>query len=370
MAKVVVLGSLPESLINFRGPLLADMVAAGHEVHALAPGATPQVITALAGLGVQYHDVFLARTGLNPFRDLLSLLKLRALLRRLRPEYLLSYTIKPVVYGSLAARIVGVPNIYSMVTGLGYTFTASTLKSRSVGRVVKQLYACALACNRHVFFQNRDNLKVFEEAGLLGFQDQAVLINGSGVDLGHYAPAPLPQNMSFLMIARLLRDKGLYEYVAAARRIKALHPKVKFRLAGWIDDNPAAIPKEQLDAWVGEGVVDYLGYVTDIRPAMRDASVYVLPSYHEGMPRTVLEAMAMGRPIITTDVPGCRETVVEGSNGFLVPAKDVGQLVHAMSRFIDKPALLATMGSASRRLAEARFDVREVNRLILDTMRL
>ena len=172
------------------------------------------------------------------------------------------------------------------------------------------------------------------------------------------------------MIARLLKDKGILEYVAAARELKRRFPELRFRLAGWIDDNPMAISQRDLDAWIAEGVVEYLGHLADVRPAIAAAAVYVLPSYHEGMPRTVLEAMAMARAVITTDVPGCRETVVEGTNGYLVPPRDVAALATAMARFVESPEMVPVMGAASRHLAECRFDVHKVNRVILDTMEL
>lgn len=370
MARVAVLGSLPESLINFRGPLLAEMVAAGHEVHAMAPTAGRDVVSALAGLGVRYHDVPMRRAGISPIHDLGTLISLHRRLRTIRPEYLLSYTIKPVIYGSIAAYLAGVPNVYSMITGLGYSFSDSDVRSRLVGWIARALYRRALSGNSRVFFQNPDNLDVFKSNGLLQSPEQAVLVNGSGVDLERFAPVPYPADLSFLMIARLLTDKGVREYADAAREMKRRNPGLRFRLAGWIDSNPAAISRRDLDAWIAEGVIEYLGHLADVRPAIADTAVYVLPSYHEGMPRTVLEAMAMARAVITTDVPGCRETVAEGSNGYLVPPRDAAALARAMSRFVSDPAQVRLMGAASRRLAESRFDVRQVNRIILETMGL
>lgn len=370
MARVAVFGSLPESLLNFRGPLLADMVAAGHDVHALAPAADSKVLAGLAKLGVRFHEVPLRRAGISPVHDLRTLFAVSRLLSNLQPDCLLSYTIKPVIYGSLAARQAGVKGVYSMITGLGYSFSGTDSKSRVVGWVARHLYRMALSKNGHVFFQNSDNLTVFQRLNLLRSSDQPVLINGSGVDLARFAPAPYPGGVSFLMIARLLADKGVREYVAAARELKRRCPEAACRLAGWIDDNPAAISRRELDAWIAEGVIEYLGYLEDVRPAVAAAAVYVLPSYHEGMPRTVLEAMAMGRAIITTDVSGCRETVIDGRNGYLVPARDAAALATAMKRFIDEPAQVASMGAESRRLAEERFDVRDVNRVILKTMGL
>jgi len=221
-----------------------------------------------------------------------------------------------------------------------------------------------------VFFQNTDNLQVFQRYRLLGNPAAAVLVNGSGVDLDRFRVAPLPSAPIFLMIGRLLRDKGVVEYVEAARQVKARHPQAVFRLAGWIDAHPDAISAAQLDAWLQEGVIEYLGYLDDVRDAIAAASVYCLPSYHEGMPRTVLESMAMGRPILTTDVPGCRATVVEDVNGYLVPSRDVTGLARAMERFVLEPQTIPRMGRASRRIAVEKFDVNQVNAVMLDAMGL
>lgn len=369
MAKVVVFGSFPESLLNFRGAMLEAMVKAGHEVHAISPPAEPEIVASLTAMGVTHHAVPLNRTGLNPIRDFSSLLALVKMLRKLRPDCMLAYTIKPVVYGGLAARLAGV-RFYAMITGLGYVFSGAGLKGKILSSIVGFLYKSGLRRAENVLFQNRDNLRFFQNRGLLYDPQQAVLINGSGVDLDHFAKAPLPKATNFLMIARLLHDKGVVEYVDAARQIRKQYLQVKFRLAGWIDDNPAAISQSGLDGWIEEGAIEYLGRLDDVRPALADCAVYVLPSHHEGLPRTVIEAMSVGRPIVTTDAPGCRDTVAEGQNGFLVPVRDSGALANAMMQFLDKPELISSMAKTSREIAEERFDVHKVNRVILKTMRL
>jgi len=195
-----------------------------------------------------------------------------------------------------------------------------------------------------------------------------VVLNGSGVDVAAFNVVPLPSEPAFLLIARLLGDKGVREYVQAAREIRLVRPGVKFLLVGWIDENPDAIRQSELNAWIQEGVVEFLGRMADVRPAIAKASVYVLPSYREGTPRTVLEAMAMGRAIITTDAPGCRETVVDGLNGLLVPVREVAPLVAAMQHFLDSPRLLSSMGQQSRRLVIEKFDVHKVNAVMLNEM--
>lgn len=369
MARVVVFGSFPESLLNFRGAMLEAMVKAGHDVHAISPPAEPELVASLSAMGVTHHAVSLSRTGLNPFRDVISLLALVRMLRKLRPDCLLSYTIKPVVYGGIAARLAGVP-FYAMITGLGYVFSGAGLKGKILSTIVGFLYRMGLRRAKNVLFQNQDNLRFFQNRGLLNDPQQAVLINGSGVDLDHFSVEPLPTEPNFLMIARLLHDKGVVEYVDAARQVRKQYPSAKFRLAGWIDDNPAAISQSELDGWIEAGTIEYLGRLDDVRPALADCAIYVLPSHHEGLPRTVIEAMSVGRPIITTDAPGCRDTVTEGKNGFLVPVRDSSALANAMMQFIDKVELISSMAKTSREIAEERFDVHKVNQVILKTMRL
>ncbi len=369
MAKIVVFGSLPESIINFRGPLLASMVSAGHEVHAISMGADLSVAKRLAEMGVKYHVIHIARTGLNPLHDVRGLLALIFLFRQLRPDYLLAYTVKAVIYGGLAANLFKV-RYYAMITGMGYAFNDKSVKGRIIGALVRFLFRFSLFHSKRVFFHNEDNFRVFQQKCLLSRNDQHAIISGSGVDLDYYIPRPHPGKGSFLMIARLLADKGVYEYVEAARILKASHPGLEFRLAGWIDENPNAISREELEEWVYDGVIDYLGCLDDVRPAIANASVYVLPSYHEGMPRTVLEAMAMSRPIIATDIPGCRGAVVDGENGFLVKAGDAAALGSAMIKFAENSELALVMGAESLRYARKKFNVKSINQSILETMGL
>ncbi len=367
--RVVVFGGYADSLINFRGPMLRAMAAKGHHVTAIAPAASPKVVAALAGMGVAYRDVPLSRTGLNPLADLWTLLQLYRLFRELRPDALLSYTIKPVIYGSLAARFAGVPAIYSMITGLGYAFGAG--RRSWVTQLAKNLYRAAIRRNRKVFFQNPDDRDFFAGEGILARDDQPILINGSGVDLQRFVHVPFGGGASpFLLIGRLIRDKGIVEYVEAARLVKSRHPSVEFRLLGPLDSNPSAISAEEVRAWENEGVIAYLGETSDVRPALHECAVYVLPSYAEGTPRTVLEAMATGRAVITTDAPGCRETVIDGMNGFLVPPRDAAALAEAMERMIASPGLVQQMGAAGRRMAEEKYDVVKVNAVILAAMGL
>jgi len=370
MARIVVVGSIPESLVKFRGLLLQEMVTQGHQVFACAPAAPKEIRDALINMGVEYHDIDLERTGLNPLKDLITLLSIVRLFKIIKPSVFLGYTIKPVIYGSIAARLSGVPHIFSMIEGVGYAFMGAGLKSHAVGVIALALYKIALRFNQKVFFLNQDNLRLFKNRKLIR-KNQIAMINGIGVDLDEFQAVSYPENVSFLLIARLLKDKGVREYAEAAQIIRKKYPMVKFALAGFIDaKNPANISEAELHAWVNSEAIVYLGHLSDVKQAIADSSVYVLPSYHEGMPVTVMEAMAMGRPIITTDAPGCRETIIQGVNGFLVPVRNVSSLMEAIEYFILNPDTIERMGKESRRIAAERYNVHEVNSVILKNMNL
>jgi glycosyltransferase involved in cell wall biosynthesis len=373
--KVLVLGSFAESLVTFRGPLLKALVAARYEVHAAAPDllANVDIASKLVSWKVVVHDVPIQRTGTNPIHDLRSLWALRSLMLRFRPDAVLTYTAKPVIYGSLAAALAGVPRRFALVTGLGYAFTGKARGLRAgIKSLLMGLYRLALGRCTRVFFQNPDDRDLFRDLGLLPARVPDTVVSGSGIDVQTFSPAPLPSDskMTFLLIARLLGDKGVREYAAAARQVRLQHPEVRCQIAGWIDHNPDAIDQSELDGWIADGDIEYLGRLSDVRPAIANSHVYVLPSYREGTPRTVLEAMAMGRPVITTDAPGCRQTVVDGDNGYLVPVQSADALAEAMLKFVEDPSLLARMGSRSRQIAEEKFDVNNVNAVMLQAMDL
>lgn len=363
MARVLLLGSLAESLINFRGPLIAELARRGHEVIGCAPPGDPQIDQRLAALGATFHPLPMRRTGRNPFGDVAVLLRLVRLLRRLRPEVVLAYTVKPIVYGSFACMLTRIGRCNAIVTGLGWAFMpAAGLAHRAVAMLVRVLYRAALPANRVVFFQNPDDRDQFLAEGLLRDHDRAVVIPGSGVDLERFRPAPLPPGAPvFLLIARLLRDKGVREYADATRILRERHPQIRALLVGPFDPHPDAIDPDEVDRWQRTSGIEYLGATEDVRPCLAAASVYVLPSYREGTPRTVLEAMAMGRAVVTTDTPGCRQTVIDGHNGFLVPPRDATSLARAMERFVTDPGLAAVMGLRGRRKVELEYDVHRVN---------
>lgn len=366
--KILAIASFVESLRTFRGALLDALVTEGLSVCAAAPQVedNQELEDYFNARGIQLHRIPLQRTGLNPVRDISTCFALYSLMRREQPDVMLGYTVKPVIYGVLAAWLAGVPHRFALITGLGYAFTNG--RNGLVIYIVRLLYRFALARAEKVFFQNPDDEALFRDLGILPASVPSVVVNGSGIDLAQFSPAPLPEKLVFLLVARLLGDKGVREYVAAARQVKAKFPGAIFRLVGWIDENPDAIRQEELDAWVDEGVVEYLGRLADVRPAIAGSMVYVLPSYREGTPRTVLEAMAMGRAVITTDAPGCRETVRNGFNGFLVPVRDPQALAEAMLHFAEEPGLATRMGCCAREIAEERYDVHRVNEVMLREM--
>lgn len=370
MARVLFLAGNTRSLIANRGDLMRAMREAGHEVHALVP--EYDLLPEIEELGIPWRAVGLRRAGINPVADAASVRELARHIREIRPDKVFAYTIKPVVYGVPAARWAGVPEVYAMITGMGYLFTGETPKQRALRAVARRLYRYALRRTDAVFFQNPDDQALFAELGILDGAVRPVRVNGSGVHTERFPVAPLPAGPPvFLVIARLLEDKGIVEFVEAARRLKARYPAARFQVLGPHDPGlPHAVPAGMVEVWRSDPAVELLGHRTDVRPFLAASSVYVLPSYREGTPRSVLEAMSTGRPVVTTDAPGCRETVVEGENGFLVPPRTVEPLAAAMERFLEEPALIPAMGARSREIAEAKYDVAKVNAVILEAMGL
>jgi glycosyltransferase involved in cell wall biosynthesis len=323
----------------------------------------------LAAIGARFHLLDLDRGGLNPVRELAYLARIGRALRQTRPAIVLAIGGKPVVYTGLVARLFPSVIVCSQISGLGYIFSGRSRKQRVLAVAAKLLYRIALRRSRVVFFQNDDDLAQFRDWGLIRPPEQGAVTNGDGVDLDQFTVRPLPGRGHFLLIARLLSDKGIAEYAEAARLVRQTHPDARFRLVGWFDDaNPHALSRETVDGWTADGTIEFVGFQADVRPIVEDTDVYVLPSHREGLSRTTCEAMAMGRPIVTTDVPGCRQTVVEGANGYLVPVRDPVALAAAIRRFLDDPSLAPRMGAVSRMLAEERYDMRDVNARLVARM--
>lgn len=368
MKKIVLIGNAAYSLIHFRGHLIKSLVSHGVQVTTLIPAYTAEEKHTVEQLGAQALTYPLSRTGVNPLRDIQTLLALRSKLLRIKPDVTLAYFVKPVIWGTLAAWLAAVPRRVAMIAGLGFVFTddgrPQSVTRRLLRLIVTTLLRLALARAHRVLLFNRDDLAELTRLGLVR-ADQTANVGGTGVDLTEWPQLPLPSGpLTFALAARLLREKGVLDYVAAARSIRQRHPSVRFLLLGGLDENPGALARSEVQQWVDEGVVEWPGHVPML-PWLAQCSVFVLPSYREGIPRSTQEAMAVGRPVITTDVPGCRETVVEGCNGFVVPPRDPAALAAAMARFIDEPGLAIRMGSSSRAMAEQRFDVHRVNAVIV-----
>ena len=378
--KFLIIASYPASILKFRGALIKALQDKGFEIHIAAPEFEifPEEYENLTALGYVVHPIPMQRTGTNPLNDAKSLSALYLLMKKIKPSHVIGYTIKPVIYGSLAAKLARVPHRFALITGLGYAFQGAdeqNYKKSNLQKIMHKLYSVALTSTHKVFFQNPDDEALFRTMKILQYNASTTVVNGSGVDISEYSVqsfATIDDMLipRFLLIARLLGDKGVREYAHAARIVKEKYPQSQFDLVGWIDDNPDAIKQQELDNWINEGLFNFWGKLDDVKPAIAASSIYVLPSYREGTPRTVLEAMAMGRPIITTDAPGCRETVIDGYNGYLVPVKAVEELAAAMERFIVNPELIIEMGKASRQLVEEKFDVDAVNQSMLEAMRL
>lgn len=364
--KVLIVGAYSPSLLNFRGALLSSLVREGCEVHAAASDMTDEIKNELRKLSVFPHEIPFRRKTLNPISDLISMFHLWRLLVRLKPDLVLTYTIKPNIWGAFAAHLARVKSV-ALVTGLGFAFldaSSVSFRHKLISRVAQFLYRQATNFNRRIIFQNPDDQNDFIAAGCISDVEKLCVVNGSGVDLDYYRQVPLPTTPDFLMISRFIGAKGIREYALAALEVKKTNPLARFRLIGFFDDGPDSITPNELNEWT-EGGIECLGASEDVRPHLANCRVFVLPSYREGTPRTILEAMAMGRPILTTDVPGCRETVRNGVNGFLVPVRDHEALVEKMRWMIENSTECERMGAQSLCLVREKYDVNQVNRMML-----
>ncbi len=360
---VVISANAAWNLLNFRSRLIRALVADGYDVVGAAPS-DAEAEAALAEIGCRFRSVAIDSKGVSPWHDLRTTAVFDRVFAGERPFAYLGYTVKPNVYGSLAAARRGVPTINN-VSGLGTAF----IEQSWLTPVVEQLYRAGLKRSRVVFFQNEDDATLFTERRLVR-ADQVRMLPGSGVDLARFMPvAPRHEtgDLVFLMIARVLRDKGVVEFVDAARACRAKDPTMRFRILGFLGaENRTAIPRAQVDQWVAEGTIEYLGAASDVRPHIAAADCVVLPSYREGTSRVLLEAAAMARPLVATDVPGCREVVDEGVNGFLCKARDSDDLARAMEKIAAiGPAGRAAMGKAGRQKVVCEFD----EQIVIDAYR-
>ena len=354
--KIIICINTAWNLVNFRSGLIKALVQHGHEVLAVAP--FDEYAIQLTGLGCRFVPLPMHNGGTHPGRDAILLWRLFRLFRKERPDVYLGYTVKPNVYGSLAAGMLGIP-VINNIAGLGAVF----IRGGFLVRLVRWLYKTSLKRSSKVFFQNDDDRQLFISGGLVN-ETITDLLPGSGIDLTRFAVTSLPslppanRKFRFLLIARMLRDKGVVEYVEAAKVVKRKYPDVEFALLGFLDvHNPAAISRAEMDSWVAEGSVIYLGVSDDVRAENATADCIVLPSYREGTPRTLLEAAAMGRPIVTTNAVGCTEVVDYGQNGFLCKVRDSADLANKMESMLKlSPQERQDMGRKGRQKMEREFD--------------
>ncbi|WP_109478965.1 glycosyltransferase family 4 protein [Paraburkholderia sp. C35] len=357
------------AIYTYRQGLIRTLVARGVEVTVLAP--RDRTTPLLEQMGCRCIALHVASKGTNPRDDLRTMWSLYRLYRSIRPHVVFHYTIKPNIYGTIAAKLAGVDSV-AVTTGLGYVFIQ---KSRAA-QIAKLLYRFAFRFPREIWFLNKDDEAAFRDQNLLAHPERARLLHGEGVDLEQFAFTPQKRHantlennqenkqsaFSFVLIGRLLWDKGVGEYVEAARQLRVTYPDARFQLLGPVGvDNPSAISQAEVDAWVREGVIDYLGEAHDVRPHIAAADCVVLPSYREGVPRTLMEASAMGRPIVATNVPGCREVVADGVNGLLCEARSVGSLAAKLAQMLDmSDAGRQAMGERGREKVAQEFDERDV----------
>ena len=365
--KLLLIGVEPNSLINFRGELIKAFEKAGKTVTTVSLPLSVDQEKYFLQNKINHSSIFFQRNGLNPIADLRLFLSISRLYRQQKPEAILAYTVKPVIWGGLAARYEGV-KFYALITGLGFAFQGESFKRKLLTKFVSFLYKLALKDSKAVIFQNIDNRNVFVEKGIVELSKTHV-VNGSGVNIEKYNIEDFPSdNIVFLCVSRLLGEKGLREYAKAAKIVKNKFPNVEFELVGPEDSSPDAIPLNEVRSW--SDCINYKGSASDVRPYIKNAHVFVLPSYHEGLPRSTLEAMSMGRPILTTDAIGCKDTVENGINGFKVQIKSVDELSKKMIWFIEHRDQVNEMGLESRKMAENKFDVHKVNKEMLKIMEI
>lgn len=358
--QVLLIGNQTSTILLFRKRLIEKFIEEGAVVHTLTMDSDVNAFKKIIELGAHPGCYRFSRSGMNPVSDAINTIRLAKTIKEIKPDVVFCFFPKPVIFGTLAARLAGVKNINVLLEGLGYCFTKGATQENFKKRVVRKiqtlLYKLALPLTKKVLFLNSDDYKDLLIEHRIQVKSTEV-VGGIGVNLQQYSYVPARTDViHFTMVSRLLVEKGVREYVLAAEKVKRLYPDVQFSIAGTFDDNPGGIAREEFETWIKKGDVNFLGQVSDIKNHLINSSIFVLPSYREGVPRSTQEAMAIGRPIITTDVPGCRETVIAGYNGFLIPPWDADELANKMIYFIKQPELIIQMGLASRTIALEKFD--------------
>ena len=370
--KIIIIGTIASSLYTFRKDLILSLINKGYTVHAFTSDSDEAELAKIAQLGAIPTHYKLSRGGLNPYEDLSNTISLYQKIKKIQPDIVFSYFIKPVIYGTLAAKLAKVPKKIAMIEGLGFAFTEQpegySKKAKIVQRVQVALFKLALPLADKIIFLNPDDIRDLLYKHSIPVRDYEVL-GGIGLKLDDYPYQPINlknDETNFLFIGRLLKEKGIFDFIEAAKIVKQQYPNTKFTVLGSTDaDNPGALHADQVEELVATGLIDYPGQVANVVDWIADSHVFVLPSYREGVPRSTQEAMAVGRAIITTDVPGCRETVIDGKNGFIVPKWNPQALAEKMIYFIENPEQIQVMGEESYKIAQEKFDARKVNERLL-----
>ena len=371
MKKIILLNNTAQNIIGFRKHLIEFLTTHNYSVYAMATDYTKETRQKVEELGAIPIDYTFARGGLNPFADLKNMKQLERIFKQIQPDVLLSSFSKPVIFGTLAAKKAKVPNVIAMLEGLGYTFTeqpnGQSLKAKIIKYIQIFLYKIALPKADTVIFLNPNDPKDLLDNYHIKVKRREIL-GAIGLDLNEYkCSIPPTEPISFIFIARLLREKGIFEFLQAAKRIKDKYPLTIFNVIGNFDiENPGGLKKDELEYYIEKNIINYPGFVNNVNEWITKSSIFVLPSYREGVPRSTQEAMAIGRAVITTDVPGCRETVENGRNGFLIPKWNVSALVEAMEYFIKNPDEIIHMGKESYQIALEKFDGNKINEKLLN----
>lgn len=366
--KLMVISPKNKTVFNFRGELIKEFIKKGYEV--IVTGPNNDFEEDILKLGAKLVVVPFIKDKIGIKGDLKYQSLLERVMKEEKPDIIFSYTIKPVIYGSLAAKTCGIKRVYPMITGLGRLYTIDNIKTKILRFITKILYKKAFKNCEKVIFQNYDDMELFVKHKYLP-KEKCEKIDGSGVNMQRFVCTPMPETPVFLMVSRIIKEKGVLEYLNAAEKVKRIYPCARFMLLGGFDNSFGAIKKEEIEHYIEDEIVEFPGEVKDVAPILKETSVFVLPTYYrEGIPRTILEAMACGKPILTTDWVGTKEAVENGKNGFLVPIKDVDALAEKMIYIIENYEKMQCMGNESYRICKEKFDVDIINKKMIDIMKL
>lgn len=360
--KVLMIAPHKKAYTNFRKNIIAKMLEMDWEIHLIAPEECGDILDILK---VSYYTLPFNRISMNLLKDVKYIKEMNQLIKTIKPDIIISEGFKPNLFSSICKIRNREIDLYLLINGLGSVFDTYSLKKRFIKKIGELLYTCLIVSSTRTFFQNWDDLNLFDSKKIIK-SGKCVHINGSGVDMEHYNSLKYPDKTSFIMICRLIKEKGVLEYLEAAEIVKSEYPEVEFKLAGGFDDNPNSLSYDDVEKYISNGTISYLNSVTDVRPLIESSSVFILPTYYnEGLPRTILECMAMKRAIITSDWKGCRDAVNDNVNGFLSKPKDIDSLVKNINHFIIQPELIKKMGRKSYNICKRKYEVNQVSESML-----